>query len=219
MPDDLNKVVYEGESEDSSQDIRDDPSLRDLGTEVVTVRVEGTEKSFLVDKALLCFYSVYFRNTCMGAFSEADERATRVEGTSLITFRRFMKWLYTRKIIVYANPKEDRLDLAQRSLLNLYIFADRYDVRHLRNNVMRAWVSLRVQRPGRCSYEVVVKAFGNLPTNSAFCRFLVRDFGDRWVPRADDECERMLWSRLPTEFFDGGPHAPGGTTLPRLGIS
>lgn len=111
-----------------------------------------------------------------------------------------MLWLYAKEITLHRNVHEYQLDEAEESILDLYIFADRYDIRLLRNNVMEAYVSLK-DRIGVPDVTFIVRAFNNLPFNSTFCHFLGQYCGARWRPSEDSEEERQLWPSLPMVFI------------------
>ncbi|ORY16121.1 hypothetical protein BCR34DRAFT_611716 [Clohesyomyces aquaticus] len=88
------------------------------------------------------------------------------------------------------------------SLLDLYIFADRYETRHLRNDIMTTlgdYDDKLQQYPG---LEPVAKAFDNLPASSTFCQYLVMQNALCWDPDRDsEEFEGKLYKSLPPEFL------------------
>ena len=86
----------------------------------------------------MCFHSDYFRNAFKGRLKEATEGTTQLEDITAKMLGCFIEWLYSQMIEAYKVAlSENRRPLAFESLLDINIFADRYDVRKLSTNVMK----------------------------------------------------------------------------------
>nr|POE66223.1 hypothetical protein CFP56_54485 [Quercus suber] len=114
--------------------------------DVVVVRVGyGTkQKSFTVHKGILTFYSAYFEAALKQSFSEEKSGIITLDTENVVTFGKFVGWLYTQKIeYIYAADKQSRY----KEIFDLWIFADRRQIPLLMNlaiddlrmSFMRAW--------------------------------------------------------------------------------
>ena len=90
-------------------------------------------KTVFVHKNYLCRYSKYFRaalNT--PAFAETESQEVDLEETGPEAFDSYLHWVYHGSI-----PPVEPINLHQlQDLLRLWIFADKYIVPNMQNNVM-----------------------------------------------------------------------------------
>jgi hypothetical protein len=90
------------------------------------------------------------------------------------------------------------------SLLSLYIFADKYSVTQLRDDIMSALMGhcIRWSRwPSSVSNSLLISsAYEHLPSNSDFCRFLAVLVAYLWESRDEDDSRTVL-SELPPKFM------------------
>ncbi|KAF2806168.1 uncharacterized protein BDZ99DRAFT_91315 [Mytilinidion resinicola] len=77
---------------------------------------------------------------------------------------------------------EDELDVLYAAYLDIYIFADQYDVPDLRLTTLKTWQRLDVESPSREKPlgSLVKRAFASLPANSPLCKYLIRSCAYRW---------------------------------------
>jgi hypothetical protein len=80
------------------------------------------------------------------------------------------------------------------SYLRLYIFADKYNVRQLRDDIMTAFVA----QVHACNWwpdpdeELIQFTYANLPTSSKFLRFFVVSAAYLWVPLPGEDCATKM---------------------------
>lgn len=184
----------------------------------------------MVYKEMLCYYSEYFQRALQGYFRESEELTIDVRHVTEATFRRFQQWLYEQPFREaeidklkpsphpFGNeeleghrqgeevsnegqsfPREKAFDM----LLDLYAFADQYDTRRLRRDVMTTLIEFETQHGLISSLSLVVKAFEQLPSNSAFCRYLVKTHALAWCPGRDDETDKELRIQFHPDFILG----------------
>lgn len=171
--------------------------------DMVNLKVGG--RQFRVHKELLCYYSAYFHNTLKGSFKEAQENAIELNDVDDPTFSAFMNWLYSGCLKRVTRPEDvdDGRILGDPEYLSLYVFADRFDVRELRVEVMFA-VQLSYTAYGQLpSLELAGEAFERLPETSLFCKYLTELIAHTWKPSDEDDEERTgkILERLPGKFI------------------
>ncbi|MCJ1415786.1 hypothetical protein MMC32_002119 [Xylographa parallela] len=92
-----------------------------LYQDIVHVRIGHNAQDFGVHKGLLCEASSYFKGALSRDFQEAREMIVHLREDDVGTFERFHLWLYTGSIL---DSDESLESLSQRSLIDLYIWAD-----------------------------------------------------------------------------------------------
>lgn len=168
---------------------------------------------FAVHKDLLCYYSTYFQKLFNGSFREAKDLVAKAEDTTVSTFGYFMQWLYTQTFVRYKMHAWERVAVSTtdhyansldspylHTLLDLYIFADQYDIRLLRNDVMRSWQKDETTWD-EISNDNIIKAFDNLPHSSPLCRYIAQCYAALFDGDVDPDAEHEFWSKLPKEFL------------------
>ncbi|EON61828.1 hypothetical protein W97_01046 [Coniosporium apollinis CBS 100218] len=189
-----------------------EPSFYNLGATVVTIHVGTGRVPFAVHKDLLCYYSAYFQKLFNGSFREAKDLLARAEDTTVSTFGYFMQWLYTQTFVRYKMHAWERVAISTtdhyansfnppylHTLLDLYIFADRYDIRLLRNDVMRSWQKDETDWDEISDEDIIIKAFDNLPHGSPLCRYIAQYYVALCGRNLDSDEE--FWSKLPKGFL------------------
>ncbi|KAF2788011.1 hypothetical protein K505DRAFT_421411 [Melanomma pulvis-pyrius CBS 109.77] len=85
--------------------------------------------------------------------------------------------------------------------LDLFIFADRYETRQLRNDIISAMRNYNSEIGYFPTLECVPKAFEHLPATSTFCQYLIRTYAWNWNPATDgkDEIDNV-YPLLPHAF-------------------
>lgn len=99
----------------------------------------GPEKeAYSVHKALLCFYSDFFRAAFNGSFKEAIESQIELLDVEIQVFEAFQAWLYSKTLLnteELENP--DRQTYLHHAILaKLWILGDKYQIPLLQNNVV-----------------------------------------------------------------------------------
>jgi hypothetical protein len=78
---------------------RTDTTIRkDIGLDMVTVHVGSDKTPFIVHKDLLTSSSPYFKAAFEGKFREATDNSVPLVDVTPTQFRRFLDWLYFKKL-------------------------------------------------------------------------------------------------------------------------
>lgn len=91
-------------------------------------------------------------------------------------------------------------------LLNLYVFADRYDIRHLRNDVMDVWrrdeINMELFGGTELPSHVFLRAIQSTPSRSKLYQYLLKRYAMsfNWHTAAGRAYLRGIWDQLPSEF-------------------
>ncbi|KAI5359752.1 putative BTB/POZ domain-containing protein [Septoria linicola] len=166
--------------------------------ENVTIRIKGNDRNFQKLRPLLCGKSAYFQKAFQEkTFREGQEGILELEDMDEWLLECFIAWIYTGSIVYEpADATSSLKDLSggdgddddegapadpatwsYESLFKLYVFADRYDTRTLRNDMMDVILQKGLQRkpkvylwPETSSNAI---AFDNLPESAALVRFII----------------------------------------------
>ncbi|THY23817.1 hypothetical protein D6D00_05888 [Aureobasidium pullulans] len=127
-------------------------------TRMATIIVGSQKKKFGVHQALICDRSQYFNKAFTGSFQEAETGIVELKDVSPVLFQIFVGWLYYDKLIytvldesssvaedfesletsIKIDPEgpdavgEDPSTWPYHMIIELYMFADRFDVKALR---------------------------------------------------------------------------------------
>ncbi|PVH93883.1 hypothetical protein DM02DRAFT_661548 [Periconia macrospinosa] len=163
------------------------------------------QESFLLHTGILTHHSAFFRAAFNSSFSEAQTRTLSLPTETVPVFEIFTHWLYYQRlpsaqafdppeiVIAWTNATQGSNG---RGLLDLYIFADKYQVAGLKAIVLEEYFKmvLEKQEPGLAGVEMVGVAFEMLPKGDAFRRLLI-----------DARC---FWDSA--ENYGGGEKRDGG---------
>ncbi|MCJ1263938.1 hypothetical protein MMC22_003809 [Lobaria immixta] len=100
---------------------------------IIYVKVGPENTSFGIHRALLCHNSSYFDRALNGGFKEAVEGEVILADEDPATFTRFNEWLYSGTVLL---GNETEKDIHYKTLMNLYIFAEKRGVTRLQNAVI-----------------------------------------------------------------------------------
>lgn len=186
---------------------------RDISQTIVVIQVD--DERFNLHKDLLIACSPYFRAAFEGGFKEAKDSILTLEDIKALTMQNFMDWLYFDQLPQH--PDEIRsenddtpfttieayLGRFRLPFLDLYLFADRFDVPNLRKAFMELQHSYYTQNE-ICvpDYGEIILAFQRLPASSPLCRLLVDLYTLRWGPGHDDKREEGARRYAPAEFLE-----------------
>ncbi|KAB2575120.1 hypothetical protein DBV05_g6217 [Lasiodiplodia theobromae] len=147
----------------------------DMAT-TVEIRVGIDGDMFILHQSALCEVSPFFRNTFLGDFKEAREKKMELPVTDTDTFKIFVEWLYSRKLLL--DPRDSELARVCRlpDLAYLYIFADNYDVPQLERDTMDAIISCVHKNYPLPDSEVIRYVYENLPEDSPLCKLFVNEY-------------------------------------------
>ncbi|KAF2810465.1 uncharacterized protein BDZ99DRAFT_366573, partial [Mytilinidion resinicola] len=153
--------------------------------------------SFCVHRGLITYWSPYFRNAFNGSFKEAEEKEITLEDVEPSIFKTFMAWMYSQNIVLdkpivklpepepentaYGDSDQTLTAVLYSTLVDLYIFADEYDIKQLRIDVIEMIHSANTN----CKHFIpdiraVSKALHNLPPTSGLYRYLVNVYVGDW---------------------------------------
>ncbi|KAI4708477.1 hypothetical protein J4E89_006533 [Alternaria sp. Ai002NY15] len=159
----------------------------------VTVRVGEADASvdITVYRNMLSAVSPYFRGAFEGSFVEATDRFMSLTDVTEQTFpidvqsgREKPKELKEMEGLCHKNSEWiNRYGLSVLSFLRLYVFADKYDVPQLRDDVLTALVAQSVAWSWwpDIERELIESACANLPPSSKFIRLLVLSTAYCWL--------------------------------------
>ncbi|KAJ4324390.1 hypothetical protein N0V94_001287 [Neodidymelliopsis sp. IMI 364377] len=188
--------------------------LRDLARldtpDEVVIEVGPDRVLYCVRETFLSHYSEYFRRALAGAWREASERII-VLGSDVkpCIFNLFVEWLYTQKLPTLppdwrriADPLHPYSVSAKMLRLKLYVFADRFVVPLLREQLNRAIVNdYDSDCPALEEYETVNYAFHNLPPSDPLLDLIVDRYFMVWRLDLDEGEDEEAYETLPHEFL------------------
>ena len=137
---------------------------------IVTLNVDKEESAtaFRVHKSLLCQASPVFNATFLGGFIENSEQTMSLPTESREVIERFVQWLYTQKLGL-----SDSSDPATfMKLAELHVFADKYDIKTLKNKVIDEFFDFGKRSDLDPSLDTVVYSYENTNENSSLRRLL-----------------------------------------------
>lgn len=108
---------------------------RTLYNNIIFILVGPEKVKFGVHQGVLVQRSPFFQAALTGKFKEAMEGRIILHDGDPDVFAVFVSWLYTTKL---ENMVDETSSCTKVRLIKLYLFADRYDVPILRNDVIDA---------------------------------------------------------------------------------
>lgn len=162
----------------------------DIDQTIVFLKIGPDKKVFSVHKEIFSRQSPYFSALFSGHWKEGKKKSVTLNDADPDVFGIAMNWLYTGHI---------SKALAENTLAQAYIFADRYDVPELRQCIFDLFDNYKRNR-WLPSFETIICAFDNLPENSKLCKLFIDLYGDDWESSKDDDNEKEMRKRLPMSF-------------------
>jgi hypothetical protein len=176
----------------------------------VTIEVGAERVKYQVSEAFLNHYSEYFQRALAGTWREASEH-TIVLGNDVepCIFNLFAEWLYTQTLPTLspdwrriADPLHPFSVSAKMLRLKLYVFADRFVVPRLRQQLNRAIVNdYDSDCPALEEYETIAYVFNNLPQTDPILDLIVDRYFMVWRLDLDEGEDRDAYENLPHEFL------------------
>ncbi|KAH6639456.1 hypothetical protein C7974DRAFT_131865 [Boeremia exigua] len=176
----------------------------------VTIEVGPERVQYHLSEAFLSHHSEYFKRAFAGIWREAAER-TVVLGSDVEAsiFNLFVEWLYTQTLPAMspdwrriADPVHPYSISAKMLRLKLYVFADRFVVPRLREQLNRAIVNdYDSDCPALEEYETITYAFYNLPSTDPILDLIVDRYFMVWRLDLDEGEEDEAYELLPHEFL------------------
>lgn len=166
-------------------------------SKIVHLRASGTSNSryLAVHLELLCFLLPYFRAAFKGGFQEREKDSLDVE-VSQHVLEIVVAWMYTGQLT-------GEHCLYARTLIDVYIFADKFEFLALRRSIIRPAAFRRYKGCRFCSsYSTVSHAYRNLPSNSPLLRFIEKTYIQHWRCDVDeDPIDHSDRAAAPPEFL------------------
>jgi hypothetical protein len=176
----------------------------------VIVEIGPERVKYRILASFLIHYSEYFRRALAGAWKEASERVV-VLGSDVkpCIFNLFIEWLYTQKLPASSPDWRRIADLVhpysvstKLLRLKLYVFADRFVVPSLREQLNRAIVNdYDSDCPALEEYETINYAFHNLPLTDPLLDLFVDRYFMVWRLDLDEGEDEEVYETLPHEFL------------------
>jgi len=152
------------------------PNPKPAVTKTGRIKIIVGTQQFIGPKAALATVSTYFRNTFD---DDILENTLTFNNIGPDIFRIFIGWVKNKKLMTAKG--EEVKDYA--TLIELYIFATRYDVPKMRDDLLTIIWERYMQERSRSSkmaiasfafsLRLIAQAFSNLPETSPLCRFLI----------------------------------------------
>jgi len=129
---------------------------------MATILVGPEHKNFMVHQTLLCDRSKYFAKALTGSFEESKTGTVKLEDVSPVLFKIVVSWFYCGKIVYTASEDGSNIDQdfagfgdgdenkmneddistwPKQVLVELYVLADRLDIKRLRDNTIDALIT------------------------------------------------------------------------------
>lgn len=163
-----------------------------------------------VSETFLRHHSEFFKRALIGNWREASGR-TVVLGSDVepSIFNLFVEWLHVQTLPALspdwrriADPLHPFSVSAKMLRLKLYVFADRFVVPRLREQLNRAIVNdYDSDCPALEEYETITYVFGNLPPTDPMLDLFVDRYFMVWRLDLDEGEEEEAYEALPHEFL------------------
>ncbi|KAF2102669.1 hypothetical protein NA57DRAFT_71657 [Rhizodiscina lignyota] len=187
--------------------------------ELVTVKVGKDATPCVLHKALLCAASKFFENAFNGNFKEAHEREVKLEEVDFKTFAMFMNWLYysTFSFGDECFPKDVKNKAAStlafnkrfNYILDLSVFADRYDCPPLHTAALCAWQEAEIsmlKSDATIETETIHRVFNELPNTSSlrqeFVKWAATSLVNKGLDNYPASCVVEMFKVLQEAFLD-----------------
>lgn len=140
---------------------------------------DGDSHTFVVHKEIICHHSPFFKAACTGHFREAEDRVVKLPDDRAELFDIFLQWLYSQNLQqVFAEVTLP----AWTTFIELYILADKLQVRTLKSAIMDQMVCRAVAAGGSYQREKfptnadIRLAYETTPPTSPMRQFLAELF-------------------------------------------
>ncbi|KAK5137777.1 hypothetical protein LTR08_007349 [Meristemomyces frigidus] len=173
------------------------------GDYLISVKLEGSDKTFMMQKALLCDASEYFVAALNGSFREGVERTISLPGCSAETFELFLFWLLRNKLPHSAPDKPTEGTLARdRQLLlsRLWSFGQICLIPKLQNDAMRALLELF--HGNQVDILVVEEVVAREPIDSVLRDAVMRDVLNDYICNDHTEMQKDRLGAIPGFMSD-----------------
>lgn len=156
---------------------------------------QGIPTEFMVNKTLLCWYSAFFR----GCFETQGTKLSLIEmeDVNSAVLQSYIFYMYRHQIRFADGEKPSLRHMPL--LIDLYIFADKYDTVSHRNEILKeVWALLVNHQIGRWPWAAIGKAFDRLPVTAMLYKLLMTKVCAVLVGSDRDRCS-MIIAHLPPE--------------------
>lgn len=165
---------------------------------------------YQIFEIFLTHHSEYFKRALAGIWRETSDNIVVLENdVEPSTFNLFVEWLYTQELPAMspdwrriADPLHPYSVSAKMLRLKLYVFADRFVVPRLREQLNRAIVNdYDSDCPALEEYKTITYAFHNLPPTDPILDLIVDRYFMVWRLDLDEGEDEEAYETLPHEFL------------------
>lgn len=190
---------------------------------MVQVIVGADKKPFTSHKKLIRQHSEYFSRVFEPSFKEGEENTLYLAEADETSCLLFQSWIYLQtarslhpvlaafeenhaeirmcdEMSFYGAYSQDLISkdtevALRRHLIDLYIFADAYECKALRNDIMSAFMRLDRRSFTYMGFDVAPLVFESVPSSSTLCTYIVRSTAALWPLYLAVEEQRRLQAK------------------------
>ena len=144
----------------------------------MTLRVDDSEVH--IHRDVLCKASPVFEAAfnAKGSFLEAETQKMDLDSSevSINTLERFVQWLYADDYELSDPIGTTELGKQYMELTDLFVFAEKYFVVDLKNNIIKKLWDLRKVRRACLGSDAIRRIYDNTPKSSPFRRLLAAEY-------------------------------------------
>ncbi|KAK2745515.1 hypothetical protein FQN57_003640 [Myotisia sp. PD_48] len=175
-----------------------------------TIIVGSNEDSFKISRDLLSQSSPVFKAMCFSSFMESVDRVIRLPEVDLTTFQQYFVWLHSPEPQIDSSSDID-------SLVHLGIFAEIYQINHLKNQTTDALVKVFENGQLKITPTNMSSVYSSASANSVIRNLFSLAFAIGWNNKKTEpqECKKSKkWARkhlskLETGRVEGVPTIDG----------
>jgi hypothetical protein len=183
---------------------------RSLGEDIVTIYVGAKRKKFQIHKKLLCDRSSFFQKAFSSDrnFKEATEGIMYLPEDDSATFDRIVNWLYRDQLPACPETVKDRYSVSfHRSLIDMFLFAEKHCINVLANRVMDLIQDIRLKENTVPNIEEIRRVYSDSYEKSKLRLFVAAAVCYLFSFDNNDKLERISNrrdSKLAREILDYG---------------
>jgi hypothetical protein len=170
-------------------------SSRSLGEDIVILYVGPKRKKYHVHKKLLCDRSSLFQKTFSSNsnFKEATEGIMYLPQDDPETFDRIINWLYRDQLPACPEKVKNRQPISfHRSLIDMFLFAEKHCINVLANRVMDLMQDIRLKENTVPNVEEIRHVYSNSYEKSKLRLFVAAAACYLFSFGIDDKNQRII---------------------------
>ena len=163
----------------------------------VTLLVGKSKKAFYVHQEQLCEVSPFFKAAFTSEFREGSEKKMDLVEENEDTFDRFIQWLYSQQ---YEIPGGGTGSSGFTEPLRLFVLAEKFDIRKLKNLLMTKMFAAAKQGSARPSRSATAYTYNHTPPSSIIRRLLADWFACKVITPSYRDNTYQDWFRSHPEI-------------------